>query len=367
MRLVFVRHCEPNYEIDSLTKRGWEEAKLQDIFAKYAINPDTTSAGVFANDTLYAYDVKAKTYTPIACIVQQIFGSARSLADNKSAGEIKLFHWLDAQGKGTTTGTLNQNDNWVAYDVLNAIGYAANNANIEKQLRAWLGVIGLQCGDKVGYYIEQAQYDGANKATVLASYERPINMPESDPQNALDAKTQENYIYFIDNMNLFDWRGDKPNQGYMYDNHYWFWAYYNVMGVAVQMDPTKIEIKINDETEWKKLSEVTNYLRLRAINTPTSALNITSGPYKDILNGAQYYGVDLTSYNMESKESQLEQFLGVNPADNANKAKFGGLYYENVSGNITKFQVRLTIAVRYEWGWLLNQNFTWKIDTTHGH
>ncbi len=28
MRLVFVRHCEPNYEIDSLTKRGWEEAKL---------------------------------------------------------------------------------------------------------------------------------------------------------------------------------------------------------------------------------------------------------------------------------------------------------------------------------------------------
>lgn len=28
MRLVFVRHCEPNYEIDSLTPKGWEEAKL---------------------------------------------------------------------------------------------------------------------------------------------------------------------------------------------------------------------------------------------------------------------------------------------------------------------------------------------------
>ena len=28
MRLVFVRHCEPNYEIDSLTPRGWEEAEL---------------------------------------------------------------------------------------------------------------------------------------------------------------------------------------------------------------------------------------------------------------------------------------------------------------------------------------------------
>jgi len=28
MRIVFVRHCEPDYEIDSLTPKGWEEARL---------------------------------------------------------------------------------------------------------------------------------------------------------------------------------------------------------------------------------------------------------------------------------------------------------------------------------------------------
>ena len=28
MRIVFVRHCEPDYEIDSLTPKGWREAKL---------------------------------------------------------------------------------------------------------------------------------------------------------------------------------------------------------------------------------------------------------------------------------------------------------------------------------------------------
>lgn len=28
MRIVFVRHCEPDYTIDSLTPRGWEEASL---------------------------------------------------------------------------------------------------------------------------------------------------------------------------------------------------------------------------------------------------------------------------------------------------------------------------------------------------
>lgn len=28
MRIVFVRHCEPDYTVDSLTPRGWEEASL---------------------------------------------------------------------------------------------------------------------------------------------------------------------------------------------------------------------------------------------------------------------------------------------------------------------------------------------------
>ncbi len=28
MRIIFVRHCEPDYSIDSLTKKGWREAKL---------------------------------------------------------------------------------------------------------------------------------------------------------------------------------------------------------------------------------------------------------------------------------------------------------------------------------------------------
>lgn len=28
MRIIFVRHCEPDYSIDSLTEKGWREAKL---------------------------------------------------------------------------------------------------------------------------------------------------------------------------------------------------------------------------------------------------------------------------------------------------------------------------------------------------
>ena len=28
MRLIFIRHAEPDYEHDSLTEKGWREAKL---------------------------------------------------------------------------------------------------------------------------------------------------------------------------------------------------------------------------------------------------------------------------------------------------------------------------------------------------
>ncbi len=28
MKLIFVRHAEPNYELDTLTEKGWREAKL---------------------------------------------------------------------------------------------------------------------------------------------------------------------------------------------------------------------------------------------------------------------------------------------------------------------------------------------------
>lgn len=28
MRLIFIRHAEPDYSIDSLTEKGWREAKL---------------------------------------------------------------------------------------------------------------------------------------------------------------------------------------------------------------------------------------------------------------------------------------------------------------------------------------------------
>ena len=354
----------------------WDEAKLNEQLTKQAID---LNKGVFTNDTLYAYweDSKGKNgyYTPIAAIKRQKYNVNDNADLKNTSGEIVLFHWLDAAktGKGTeTNNNYGEQENWVCYDVLNAIGYAAGNANINKQLRGWLGFVGALCNDKVAYYVEQAQFEEPNKATVLSSWERPINLNDPEKQGAIDAKTQENTIYMVDNLKLFDWRGDKPI-GHMYDNQYWFWAYYNVMGAAFVLDGDKVLVDLYDGNGFVKLNTVTSKLRLTALAGSTTLptdFPYATGELYSLLQTAKYYDFtaqNLVQYNREDKEAAIEAALGVNPVNKAKKAKFGGIYYENDALNVTKFTLKIPVAVRYEWGWLYNQTFEWTIDTTQGH
>jgi hypothetical protein len=368
----------------------WKEDKVQEYLTHYTIAAGT---GAFDNDTLYANEKGTNNYTPIAYITKQAYSSADG-ATSVNAGQIMLFHWLDnADAKGQIDKNADH-ENWVCYDVLNAIGYIngakVSNENIEAQLHAWLGFVGTECVGTndagVAYYVEQDQFDETtvtdwnNKATVEPSWERPINLLVNDPDDALDAKTNENYVYLVDNLKMYDWRGPKGTfkvgsndrtfnlDGYMWDNHYWFWGWYNVQAAMINLNPAKVMIKLNDDANWQKLSEVSTQLRLRPVaNAIAVPANVNKAPYTSLLDGASYWQYqDLTQYASEDKESQIEQILGVNPANKINKAKFGGFYYENISGNVTYFYVQIPVGVRYEWGWQFG-TVTWKINTTQGN
>jgi hypothetical protein len=122
-----------------------------------------------------------------------------------------------------------------------------------------------------------------------------------------------------------------------------------------------------------KLNTVTSKLRLTALagstTLPTNFPYLTNDLYS-LLQTAKYYDFtaqNLAQYNSEDKEAAIEAALGVNPVNKAKKAQFGGIYYENDALNVTKFTLKIPVAVRYEWGWLYNQTFEWTIDTTQGH
>ena len=226
--------------------------------------------------------------------------------------------------------------------------------NIEKQLRSWLGFVGTQCD--FAYYVEQAQYDDPNVATVLGSWERPINLKNVTLDDALDAKTVENKVYLLDNLKLFDWRGETV--GYMWDNHWWFWGYYNIKALSIDLRPTVVETKLNASASWVKLSTVTSQLRLWPLGTLAAGQATWSVDNGDF--------PDLTDYCDPAREAAIEQLMGITPRNEANLAKFGGFYYENISGNVTEFDVRFPITIRYEWG-ELTEWAVWHINTTAGH
>ena len=46
MRLIFIRHAEPDYSIDSLTEKGWREAELlSERLSKLNVKEFYVSAG----------------------------------------------------------------------------------------------------------------------------------------------------------------------------------------------------------------------------------------------------------------------------------------------------------------------------------
>ena len=374
--------------------------------------------GVFNDTILYAKNVRTGEYTPIARFIQTEQYS-RDQNTYQQAGYLELIHYLPI---GATEADFRANkavENLVCYDVLNALGYpmkADGTCNfdearkfINKQMRAWVGVIANN-GCDVALYVEQDQYDeweaandeevwlsywsgrGLSKyiaapkddhqytpvATFLTSWERPINLRETEIQAAIDANTGENTIYLLDYLKLFDWRGDYSRQGYMYDgtpNHWWFWGYYNVKGIAIDMAPSSIWTNMHqaDMNTYVKLSQVTTQARLYA-GWPymTQSEEIFGlGWHAD---GTRWEGTNgsidasdwqLYNYATAAQESAIEVYMGIHPRNTTNLAKFGSFYYENNGDNVTEFDVIIPITIFYEWG---SQKYytKWHIDTTHG-
>ena len=48
MKIIFIRHGEPNYEIDSLTEKGWREAELLSAVNATGIGPAALGGGATA-------------------------------------------------------------------------------------------------------------------------------------------------------------------------------------------------------------------------------------------------------------------------------------------------------------------------------
>lgn len=324
----------------------WNEATLGDVLSSHSIVYGGDGAGVFNNDILYAY-ANGK-YTPIVRLTQEQDYSVSSTWSE--AGSLELVKYLPVGSTVYDFQAGSATENTVLYDVLNAIGYPNLSAdgndysqcdfehsykNINRQLRAWLGYV-KNDGNNVAQYVEQGKYDDDNKATILVSWMRPLNA-YVEPVQMMDGNTGENYIYLIDYLRLYDWRGDKPDSGYMYDDHCWFWGFYNVKEIDVDLRPGSVLTNLNQQQAgtWVPLSSVSQNIQLRTLDGST---------------GLRQYPFDLTSYLSPDKEAYVEMYMGLKPVDYSRKALFGGVRYENLGSSVLNATILVPVTVRYEFG-----------------
>ena len=288
----------------------FSKAKLQETLEGCAID---YAEGAFNNVNLYA--VKGTSYVKIATL-------------NATTSEITLI-------KNETTKA-----------VLNAIGYEPANANIQKELRSWVGVVTENtCG--VAEFVKDGIF--------LTSWERPINLIDVATEPCIDANTNGNVIYALDLFKLYDWRGWNTatvseagcvaNQSNMWGDRLWFWGYYNVKSITIDTTPDKVKTTLGGGS-WTTMDQISNQVELKCGNTSGVATDSKT-------KGKVTYTNNLTSYNSASQNAALTTFM------EANKAKFGTIWYYNNGGNVETFKVRVPITIAYEWG-----EFTTEVEFT---
>ena len=287
----------------------WDEATLDKTLEECAIDYNATK-GAFTNDKLYAEC--DGVYKQIATL-------------NQTTGEISLIN------------------NDFCQKVLNAVGYTEGHKNITTEMSAWVAIVApTKCG------LAEKVAEGVN----LASWQRPINLKATEEQQMVDANTNGNTIYLIDILKMFDWRGEA--NGYMWGKNTWFWAYYNVKAITVDVTPSKVLTNMHYGTE-KKLSEVTTEAELRTY--PQMNLKET---YKfNLRQSNTAYGAT-NGFQYEAKNNALVKYMNENPE------KFGAIYYKNNGDNVNEFYVKVPVTVEYEWG-TFTTYVKINIKTTLGH
>ena len=276
--------------------------------------------GVYTNNILYAVPTAsygtAAAYTPIATLNQNI--------DN---GTMQLI-WREPS-------------NDITKEVLNAVGYYDDiHSNILEELNCMVGVI-AQNGCDVAINVPEYVKDESNlnAGTFYVSWQRPINVyNEANPM--VDAKNNADYVWLVDFMKIFDWRG--PDKGKMWGDTQWLWAYYNIKGVKIDITPSKMKTNMHQASEdtFVPMSQVTTEAEFSIVKVDGT---LTADPYTVPMN--------LLPYNSAEQNAALLAYMGIKPENQAKKIAFGGgLKYENNGDNVTDFDVLVPVTVIYDWG-----------------
>lgn len=281
-----------------------------------------------SNKLVNKYDNSELTYT--AATYNEIVNT-NAIDYTKGVLANNAIYATPAGGQPVLIATLNQDNGEITLDnnattkiVLNAVGYEANHANINKELRAWIGFVG-QTGCGLATQIAEAPF--------LASWQRPINLNPVSSQAFLDANTNGNYIYLADILKFFDWRNEAFD---MLGNNTWFMNYYGINAITVDVTPGKVYTDMHDGD--------LNKTTLASVTTKAHIYTESANGGKEAASHKFTFKSDFTGLNAAAKNADAKKYI------EDHKSEFGYIYYENNGDNVQKFNIKVPVTVSYTWG-----------------
>ena len=328
----------------------------------YAASAANVKLADRANKIIDKYDTKKNYDVKIDDATGVITTKEAELAAKSDAGIYENTYLLcEVGGQVNVIANINPTTGAVGYwhsklgeTLLNLTKSDPANQYEDSKLYANIGMV---------YYAKECQLVMPVDGEINPYYFlRPINIDPVKGKHFRDAEDyhkEESNLDVFDLLSFSDWRGEKFVKAADDYSNIWYFAYYNIKKVKVDIDNVTTNMNESDPAKFVNLATKTKDIMLshcfgNHTQVKATGLNVVSGWYENATGTDYLY---LSSSNAAANVDVDTHFAPCEPLVwgeteyNTLVGKFGFIRYHTNKSTVSKaFKLRIPIAIGYDWG-----------------
>lgn len=136
------------------------------------------------------------------------------------------------------------------------------------------------------------------------------------------------------------------NDSHMWGDNYWFWSFYRINGVTVDLRDTEVLTNMHQ-------TSATTFVPMANVTSQAEIVFHGGG------NNQKTVALNLTGYNSASQNAAITTYL-------EQQFEQVAVYYYNNGDNVAEFDVKIPVTISYQWG-SFTDYIDLKIKTTRGN
>ena len=328
------------------------------LYAAASVVPMATAAN--ANQIKDKYDATKDYTVKITDAISVITTKEAEIAANSNAGIYRNRYLLCQVGSAVSmiaeinqvTGHVIYQHNPISESLLNLTKSDPANQYQDSKLYANIGM---------AYYAKDCNLVMPVDGEINPYYFlRPINIdpvPGKSYMDGVDYHKEESNLDVLDLLDFSDWRGQKFLKAADDFSNIWYFAYYDINSVKVDIDNVTTNMNEADPSKFVNLATKTKDIMLshcigKHTEVAATGLTVVSGWYESG-SGYSYYPSSSPSASVyvPTHFAECEPLVWGKTEYETLVHDFGFIRYHNNKSVLSKaFKLRIPIAVTYDWG-----------------